>query len=77
MIEIASNANLEKKSEFQMGFEPTTLHFTHSSPLLAMESAKAQWLEHPTRYRGLWVQIPSGTRSFQFSEFSVDAISII
>ena len=25
-VEIASNGNLEKKSKFQMGFEPTTLH---------------------------------------------------
>ena len=37
-------------------------------PLLTIESPVAQWLEHLTRSRGVWVQIPSGAR--MFSEFS-------
>ena len=73
---MASNKNW-KKSELKMGFEPITLRFTHISPLLTRESTKAQWSEHRARYRGSWVQVPSGARIFPFSELSVDAISII
>ena len=58
-----------------MGFELKTLHFTHISPSLTIKSTVAQWLEHPARFRGLWVKIPSGTQTF--SEFSVDNISVI
>ena len=40
---------------------------THITPLLAIESPVAQWLEHPTRSRRVMVQIPSGTRIFSES----------
>ena len=61
---------LRKTQSSRWDLSPQPLCFTDISPLLIVQSWVAQWLEHLARYRGLWVQIPSGTfSSFQLILF--------
>ena len=60
MIEMASHEISDKKNlSSRQDLNPQPY-----SPLLVIESKKAQWFELPARYEGLWVQISAGTRIF-------------